>query len=203
MVILMQGKIVMPGELISEKPERISYSYVDNGKTYSTVVGLFSKGKLVPLQGPYEPLPDDLVVGIVAEVRFSGYNIDMNSPYMAFLSSREIRERFSMSDAILARIIKVDEVKSIDLGDAKKLPKGLLIKVSPVKVPRIIGKKNSMVDMLKSATGCDIFIGRNGYIWIAGKGDAILVQKAIKMIEAQAHTTGLTDRVAQFLKKQK
>ena len=83
----------MPGEMLSEKPERIAYAFVDSGKTYSTVVGLFAEGKLVPLEGPYEPLPDDLIVGIINEVKFPGYSVEMNAPYVAFLSSREIRER--------------------------------------------------------------------------------------------------------------
>jgi len=196
-------RIVMPGELLSERPERIAYAFVDRGKTYSSVVGLFSEGKLVPLEGPYEPLPDDLVVGIISEVRFSGYSVQINSPYIAFLSSREIRERYEMGDAVFARIDKVDEVKNIDLADANKLPVGRLVKVSSVKIPRIIGKKNSMIDLLKSATGCEIYAGRNGYVWIAGKGNQNLAEKAIRMIEAQAHTHGLTDRVAAFLKGSK
>jgi exosome complex component RRP4 len=196
-------RIVFPGEEISQKPERISYAFIENGKTYSTVVGLFSEGKLVPLEGPYEPLLEDIVVGIITEVRFSGYSVDINCPYISFLSSREIRERFEMGDAIMARIVKVDEVKNIDLGDAKKLPDGHLVKVSSVKVPRIIGKKNSMIETIQAATGCQLSAGRNGYIWVAGKGDFSLAQKAIRMIESQAHTRGLTDRVAAFLKSQK
>jgi len=198
-----KSRIVMPGEMVSDKPERISYAFVDKGKTYSTVVGLFSEGKLVPLEGPYEPLPDDLVVGIVSEVRFSGYSVDTNSAYAAFLSSREIRERYEMGDAIFARITKTDETRSIELGDAKKLPEGRLVRVSAVKIPRIIGKKNSMVDMIRANTGCEIVAGRNGYVWIIGKGDSNLAEKAVRMIEAQAHTHGLTDRVAAYLKSQK
>jgi len=200
---MMDSRIVMPGELVADKPERISYAYVENGKTYSTVVGLFSEGKLVPLEGPYEPLPDDLIVGIISEVRFSGYSVDTNSPYVGFLSSREIRERFNMGDAIFARIVKVDEVKNMDIGDAKKLPEGRLVRVSSVKIPRIIGKKNSMVDMIRANTGCEVIAGRNGYVWITGKGDSNLAERAIRMIEAQAHTHGLTDRVAEFLKSHK
>ncbi|MEM4634226.1 MAG: exosome complex protein Rrp4 [Candidatus Anstonellaceae archaeon] len=196
----MEGKIVMPGELLSDKPERISYAFVDNGKTYSTVVGLYSNGKLVPLEGPYEPLPEDIVVGIITEVKFAGYSVEVNSPFPAFLPSREIRERFEMGDTIIAKVSSVDEVRSIELADAKKLPPGRLVKVSPVKVPRIIGKKNSMIDMVKAATHCEIFVGRNGYIWISGKGNANLAERAIRMIEIQAHTSGLTDRVAAFLK---
>jgi len=198
-----ESKIVMPGEVVADKPERISYAYVEDGKTYSTVVGLFSEGKLVPLEGPYEPLPDDLVVGIISEVKFSGYSVDVNCPYVAFLSSREIRERFEMGDAIFARIIKVDEVKNMDVADAKKLPEGRLVRASSVKIPRIIGKKNSMVDMIRANTGCEVIAGRNGYIWITGKGDANLAEKAIRMIESQAHTHGLTDRVAAYLKANK
>lgn len=199
----MEGKIVMPGEVLSDKPERISYAFVDHGKTYSTVVGLYSEGKLVPLEGPYEPLPDDAVVGIVAEVKFSGYSVDMNAAYNAYLSSREIRERYEMGDTIFAKVAVVDEVRSVELSDAKKLPAGRLVKVSSVKIPRIIGKKNSMIDMIKSSTGCDIYAGRNGYVWIAGAGNANLAERAVRMIESQAHTTGLTDRVAAFLKSQK
>jgi exosome complex component RRP4 len=197
------SRIVMPGEMVADRPERISYAYVEGGKTYSTVVGLFSEGKLVPLEGPYEPLPDDMIVGIIAEVKFSGYSVDTNSPYPGFLSSREIRERFEMGDAIFARIMKVDEVKSIELGDAKKLPEGRLVRASSVKIPRIIGKKNSMVDMIRANTGCEVIAGRNGYVWITSKGDANLAEKAIRMIESQAHTHGLTDRVAVFLKANK
>ena len=197
------NRIVMPGEMVADKPERIGYAFVDRGKTYSTVVGLYSEGKIVPLEGPYEPLPDDMIVGIISEVRFSGYSVDTNSAYAAFLSSREIRERYEMGDMIFARITKTDETRSIELGEAKKLPEGRLVRVSAVKIPRIIGKKNSMVDMIHANTGCEIIAGRNGYVWITGKGDSNLAEKAIRMIEAQAHTHGLTDRVASFLKSQK
>ena len=198
-----KSRIVMPGEMVANTPERISYAFVDNGKTYSTVVGLYSEGKLVPLEGPYEPLPDDFIVGIISEVRFSGYSVDTNSAYAAFLSSREIRERYEMGDMIFARITKTDETRSIELGEAKKLPEGRLVRVSAVKIPRIIGKKNSMVDMIRANTGCEIVAGRNGYVWIIGTGDSNLAEKAIRMIEAQAHTHGLTDRVAAYLKSQK
>ncbi len=199
----MSNRIVMPGELLSEKPERISYAYVDNGKTYSTVVGLYSEGKLVPLEGPYEPLVEDYIVGIVSEVKFSGYAVDMNFAFPAFLSSREIRERFALGDALFAKVTLIDEVRSIELGEAKKLPPGRLIKVSAVKIPRIIGKKNSMIDMIKASTLCDIYAGRNGYVWIAGAGNANLAEKAIWMIEAQAHTSGLTERVSAYIKSSK
>jgi len=48
-----------------------------------------------------------------------------------------------------------------------------------------------------------VIAGRNGYVWITGKWDSNLAEKAICMIEAQAHTHGLTDRVAAYLKSQR
>ncbi|MEM4554570.1 MAG: KH domain-containing protein [Candidatus Anstonellaceae archaeon] len=200
---MVEGRIVMPGELISDREEHISYAFVDKGKTYSTVVGLYSNGKLVPLEGPYDPLPEDTIVGIITEVKFSGYTVDVNYAYPAFLSSRDSRERFALGDAILAKVLSINEVKDIELTDAKRLPPGSLVRVSPVKVPRIIGKRNSMIDMLQASTGCHIFAGRNGYVWISGKGNSVLAEKALRMIEVQAHTQGLTDRVAAFLKANK
>ncbi len=196
------SRIVMPGELLSEHADRVAYAFVDKGKTYSTVVGLYSEGKLVPLEGPYEPLEEDYIVGIVSEVKFSGYSVDINTAYPAFLSSREIRERYEMGDTIFAKIAMVDEVRSTELVEAKKLSEGRLVRVSSVKIPRIIGKKNSMVDTIKAATGCDVFAGRNGYVWIAGNGNATLAEKAVRTIESQAHTHGLTDRIAAYLKSE-
>ena len=157
----------------------------------------------MPLEGPYEPLPEDIVVGVVSEVKFSGYSVDVNCAYPAFLSSREIRERYAMGDAIFAQIVSINEMRDLELSDARKLPAGRLVRVSSVKMPRIIGKKNSMIDMMQAATGCQISAGRNGYVWIAGKGNATLAEEAMHMIVAQAHTHGLTDRVSAFLKGKK
>ena len=89
--------------------------------------------------------------------------------------------------------------KAIDLADGRKLPEGHLEHISPVKVPRLIGKKNSMINMIASACGCDMVVGRNGSIFVSHKGNHELARVAIRMIEEQAHTAGLTDRVAALL----
>jgi exosome complex component RRP4 len=195
-------KIVVPGEVVSEKPERIPYTSVDNGKTYATVASMImDDGKLVPLAGPYEPLPEDMIVAVVAEVRFAGYTMDLNCSFYTFLSSRETQSSFSLGDVVFARIKSVDEVKNVELSDTKLLREGRLISVSAVKVPRIIGRKNSMIGMIAEATGCVIYVGRNGYVWISEKGKPTLAVAAIRKIEAEAHISGLTDRIAAFLKE--
>ncbi len=196
-------KIVVPGQVVSESPLRAPYTYTDGVKTYATVVSLQNEeGKLIPLEGPYEPLAEDVIIGYVTDVRFAGYTVEIGSPYTGFLSSRDSRSTFRLGDIVSARIINVDEVKSIDLADGRNLTEGRIEKISPVKVPRLIGKKNSMINMIAAATGCQLIVGRNGLIFVSHAGDHALAQKAISMVEAQAHTTGLTDRMAAFLSEQ-
>ena len=198
------ARIVVPGEMVSDKAERIAYTAVDGGKTYATVASMMSDdGKLVPLAGPYEPLADDLIVGVVAEVRFAGYTMGLNCPFYTFLSSRETQGSFALGDVVFARIKTVDEVKNVELTEARVLREGRLVSVAPVKVPRIIGRKNSMITMIADSTDCQIYIGRNGYVWISEKGNPALAISAIRKIEAEAHIAGLTDRVAEYLKQNK
>ena len=75
--------------------------------------------------------------------------------------------------------------------------------VEPSKVPRIIGKKYSMIDLLKKYTRCRIFVGKNGRIWIDGNNDSIVIaQEAIQMIERESISFGLTNKIERFLKQQ-
>jgi exosome complex component RRP4 len=61
-----------------------------------------------------------------------------------------------------------------------------------------------MISMLKKEVNCNIFVGQNGRIWINGSaGDMDLALKTISLIEKEAHTNGLTDRVVAFLKAEK
>ena len=197
-------KIVVPGELIAEKPVRMPDAYVENGKTYSEVVGLFheSEMKLVALEGSYVPMDEDYVVGVVEEVKFAGCNVDINSPYKSFLSSKDTRFQFDLGEVIFAKVKGVDEVKNVNLFDARKLTGGEIVEISPVKVPRVIGKKSSMLNMLIDATRSEIYVGKNGRMWIKG-GNSSLAARAILKIEKEAHMTGLTDRMKVFLESEK
>jgi exosome complex component RRP4 len=61
-----------------------------------------------------------------------------------------------------------------------------------------------MVSLLKDKLDVNIFVGKNGRIWINGKvADEELAVKAIKRIELEAHTSGLTDRITKFLEEEK
>ncbi len=196
------SKIVVPGEVVSEQPQRMAYTFSDGHKTYATALSLLSDdGHLVPLEGPYEPLVEDIVVGYVTDIRFTGYNVELGEPFSGFLSSRDSRATFRLGSMVQARVINVDEVKSIDLADARPLEGGWLEHISPVKVPRLIGKRNSMINTIAQMTGCQLIVGRNGSVFVSFSGNHALAVEAIRMVEAQAHTTGLTDRVAALLRE--
>ena len=58
-----------------------------------------------------------------------------------------------------------------------------------------------MINLIKDKTGCHISVGQNGYIWLAGEYEDI-AEKAIRLVEEDAPSEGLTDRVAAFLQKE-
>jgi exosome complex component RRP4 len=62
-----------------------------------------------------------------------------------------------------------------------------------------------MISMIKQETGCQIILGLNGVILVTGKNpdDEELALAAIQKIENESHTSGLTDRITQFLKEEK
>jgi exosome complex component RRP4 len=71
-----------------------------------------------------------------------------------------------------------------------------------MKVPRVIGKNGSMIQILKNSTGCRIYVGQNGRIWIDGELDDIMrAVRAVKLIEEEAHNLGLTEKVKKYLEE--
>jgi exosome complex component RRP4 len=110
---------------------------------------------------------------------------------------------------IIAKIVAYDRTRDPLLTVLErglgKITRGQIIEIMPTKIPRVIGKQGSMISMLKQETGCQIAIGQNGRILINGKTpeDERLAVMAIRKIEQEAHTTGLTDRVTEMLKEEK
>jgi len=197
------ARVVVPGELLADSPRKTNFTYVENEKTYSSILGLFDEVgfRLIPLEGVYVPSLYDIVVGVVEEVKFAGYTVDINSPYQGFLPAKDSRYEYELGDVISAKVKQVDEVKNIILENARKLREGEIVEISPAKVPRVIGKKNSMLNLLRTATGSEIIVGNNGRIWIKG-GNSALAARAILKIEKEAHTTGLTERIETLLREE-
>jgi exosome complex component RRP4 len=213
-------EIVVPGDLLAISSKRAGPgTYSEGGKIFAAQLGIKSVKpdsiSVVPLAGQYVPVSGDLVVGKIVDVGASNWLVDINSPYPSPLHVNEVpwrvefgetRKFMQVGDIVLLKIVGVDELKRISVSmqdhGLRKLTGGMVIEVSPSKVPRVIGKNGSMIQMLKNETACRIYVGQNGRIWIDGELDNIVrAVQAIKMIEDEAHNLGLTEKVKELLEK--
>ncbi len=193
--------IVLPGDIVAGSPQRIGNSYVENGKTYSKIMGMYEPNsrEIIPLEGSWSPNQEDTVVGVVIEPKGKVYIVDLAFFGRCLLIPGKFDEyAFEPGDVIEARIREVENRKTIILGDAKPLEGGRIIRVKPKKVLRVIGKKNTMIDQIKGITKTDIVVGLNGIIWLRG-GEAELAAEAISKVEREAHVSGLTESIKQYL----
>ena len=224
--LMVQDKqIAVPGEVLAE-----GLDFVPGQGTYrlgdaiiAARLGLMHVDgralKLIPMSGKYMPKRDDTIIGQVVDILFSGWRVDINSAYPGMLNIKDatsefvnkgadLTQFFTFGDYIVTKITNVTSQKLVDLSmrgpGLRKLKGGRIIFVNTNKVPRIIGKQGSMVTMIKDATYTRITVGQNGLIWIDGEPQNELVAiEAIKKIEHEAHTTGLTDKVKEFLEQNK
>ncbi len=214
----MEREIVFPGQFLSEnKADSGSGTYVKDGKVYSLLYGVKNtrnRISVIPFSGKYIPSSKDFVIGTVIEVTPSNWIFDIGSPYDGLLHVSEYPKRvdsdkmpgiMDVGDSALLRVKDVNPSMKVELSmrerGLKPLKVGRIIEVVPAKVPRVIGHGGSMVSMLKKEANSEIFVGQNGRIWINGKeNDMDRLTEAIDMIMKQSHTSGLTDRVCQFLR---
>ena len=213
-------KVVVPGDFLCEGANRAGEgTYVDGGKVYAMKYGIMDDKeeiKVVALAGKYVPSKGDIVIGKIVEISFPYWIVDIASPYEARLHMSELskgEERriefgsmnkyLDLGDLIVVKVLNVDAMMRVDLAlkDEFKIGgRGRLIEISHTKVPRVIGRSGSMIKMLKEKCNCFIFIAKNGRIWIKGSEDDMnLASQVVFMIANEAHTSGLTDRVADFL----
>lgn len=214
----MSREVVLPGDLLDTGSLKAgSGAYLQDGKVYAAQLGIKSVKSnfvnVIPLGGRYIPVQGDTVIGKVEDVGPSNWLIDINSPYPAPLHVTEVpwkvefgdTSRFlNVGDTIMAKILLVDETKRVHVTmkeqGLRKLQGGQVMDVSHTKVPRVIGKGGSMIQMIKNVTNCRIFIGQNGRIWLDGDIDNMMVAiRAIKMIEECAQMLHLTEKVKEYL----
>ncbi len=219
---MISRKIVLPGDLVSTNPKTAGPgTYVEGGKVYARVLGLLDKTdlgvRIIPLKGRYIPSVGDTVIGIVKEVTANGWIIDIYSPYIAFLPilenpamrpNRKPNDVLDIGDAIIAKVMNIDPKMKVTLTMKDKLCRpirvGRIVAINPTRVPRVIGKKGSMIKLLKSELDIQIIVGQNGLIWLNGDRRKVsIAEEAIYIIEQEAHTEGLTDRITEFIKKRK
>ena len=214
-------EIVIPSQLLGDiKSNKAGRgTFIENGKIYSEILGILNKNKeyinVKPLKGRYDPIEKDFVIGIVEEAMSSSWLVDINAAYPALLHVNEVpwdiefgeTERYlNHGDSLMAKVLQVDQEKKLQITlkdrNLYKFKSGIIIEVEPSKVPRIIGKKGSMISLLKKYTSCRIFVGQNGRIWIEGSGEGVKkVVETIDMIQDESLSYGLTNKIEELLKK--
>lgn len=187
----------------------------------STRIGIAEAGrdgiKVIPLSGVYIPRINDIVIGKIVDRSSLSWDVDINSCFSAHLPAQDVFGRdfsparddmnreMATGDLITARIIAFDRTRdpmlTVQDRDLGKIPRGESLKISATRVPRLIGKRGSMIQTIEQATQTRVIIGQNGVVVVTGRsqGGIELAVKAIKMVEEEAHTSNLTQRIKVLL----
>jgi exosome complex component RRP4 len=169
------------------------------------------------MDGRYIPEEGDVVIAEVTRVSYSRWNLDMDSPYEGTLDISEASDQYvdldeddltdfyDVGDAVGAKVTSVSESMDVDLtmldDRCRKLEEGRIINISPHKVPRVIGRQGTMVQQINEKTNCHVIVGQNGLVWINGENPTVAAE-AVKKVEEEAHTDGLTDRIGEWIDEQ-
>ncbi|HUU49139.1 MAG TPA: exosome complex RNA-binding protein Rrp4 [Nitrosopumilaceae archaeon] len=215
-------KYVIPGDVVTTGPYRPEQNVILEGnKIISTTIGISEiyddSVKVISLTGKYLPQINDLVIGKVISHSSLSWELDINSCYVGFLPAQdvfgrdfsahadELTSRLKSGDLVAARIANSDRTRdpliTIADRDLGKIDSGDLVEISPSKVPRLIGKKGSMIQTIENATEATITIGQNGWVVVTCESHEGLLKakKAIQMVNEQAHVANLTDQVKEML----
>jgi len=216
-----ESQFVLPGDVIVTGDYRPEQNVIlDGDRLMSTAVG-FSEIEdnlvtVTPLTGLYTPKTDDLVIGKIVSHNALSWEVDINSYYPGILTAFDIfgkdysasRDDLSLKlntcDVILARIANVgsrDPLLTIIGEKLGKIDAGELVKISPAKIPRLLGKHKSMIQSIEASTNATITVGQNGLIVVSCDETNGLLKAlaAIRMVDEQAHLVNLTDKVKKML----
>ena len=217
-----QDRFVLPGDVIVTGTYRPEQNVVlDDDRVTATAVGFYeiedNAVNVIPLTGFYTPKPDDLVIGKITSHTSFSWEVNINSFCVSILpafdifgkdyspSKDELSSKLKTGDLIVGRIVNVnpgrDPLMTINGENLGKIDSGELVKISPTKIPRLIGKDGSMIQTIEAATNATITVGQNGLVIVdCEESDGLLKAiAAIRMVEEQAHLVDLTDKVKKML----
>ena len=224
-ILFKEKDLVVPGDILAEGMDYLPSGGCirENENIIANHLGLVSLDnrfvKVIPLTGKYIPKIGDTVIGEVVDMSFNGWFLNISGPYEAALMIKDVAEFierdvdlsqiYNFGDLIIAKVGRVTRFSNINLTTKgpglRKITGGKIITIASTKVPRVIGKQGSMVQMLKEKTNCNIIVGQNGIIWIEGKtpNDELMATEAILKIEQESHVDGLTEKMKEYLEKKK
>ena len=216
-----QDQFVIPGDIIIADDCRPGQNVILEGnRVMSTAIG-FSEIEdnlvnVTPLTGLYTPKTDDLVIGKIISHNALSWQVDINSYYSGILTASDIfgkdyspsRDDLSLKlntgDIVLARIANVgsrDPLITIIGENLGKIDSGELVKISPTKISRLIGKHSSRIQTIEASTNATITVGQNGLI-ILKCDDSTGLKKAIatiKMIGITHSNANLEEKIQNIL----
>ena len=214
-----EGRVlVLPGEELPGrglKPGPGTYRM--GGKLYASQLGLLSERppflRVVPLSGRYIPKAGDVVIGTVTDVQTTFWLLDIGAPRWAPLHMTgapwkvEIGETdryLGVGDSVVVQVENLEATGRIGvtmIGEGLgKLDGGTLVRISPARIPRLVGRGGSMIQTITQQTGAHVAIGQNGRVWVDGSPEAIRrVTDVLRMIEENGQRSGLTSRVESYL----
>lgn len=207
--IIVCGEDYLPGEGTRREGENVLASRFGLAEEAGRVV------KVVSITGAFIPRRNNVVIGRVTNITFNGWVVDIDSASSGFLpidesprfiNKNEMDQFLAIGDVVAAKIWSVNSrgidltLKSKGLG---KLEQGFIFRVSPNRVPRVIGREGSMINLIKEKTGCNITVGQNGWIWIHGSDmdSQIRARKAIEIVTDKVYVEGLTEKMEAWFEK--
>lgn len=218
-------EVVIPGEIISKGNDFLpgDWTMKQGDNIIATRIGIVERYdkliKIIPISGVYIPRGGNVVIGEIKDITMNGWMVNIGGPYSAFLPLREcpgfieeseMENVYGIGDLIVTRIFDVRRT-SVDLTMKSrerglgKIQNGIVVRVNPHRVPRVIGKEGSMIKMIKDASNCYITVGQNGLIWI--NGDDIekqaFAKRIIEYIVDNTTTEGLTEKVEKWIAENK
>lgn len=215
-------KYVVPGDRIIDGNFRPLSNVVRSGNSiFATRIGIAEATrdgiKVIPLSGVYIPRVNDIVIGKIIDHSSLSWQVDISSCFSAHLPAQDVfgrdfsparddmNKQLAIGDLVTARIMAFDRTRdpmlTIQDKDLGRIPRGEFLKISATRVPRLIGKRGSMIQTIEQATQTRILIGQNGIVVVTGRNadSTQLAIRAIRMVEEEAHTSNLTQRIKTLL----
>ncbi len=209
--IIVTGDDYLPGDGVVREGEKIVAHRYGLGEVVGRVV------KIIPLSGAFVPRRNNVVLGRVVDLTHNGWLIDIDAASNAFLpiaesprfiNKHEMDQFLAIGDMVAAKIWS-ESGRGIDLSmkgkGLGKLEGGFAFRINPSRVPRIIGREGSMINLIKERTGCTITVGQNGWVWVRGEtlDKEILARNVITFVADKVYVDGLTDKVEAWFEEHK
>ena len=207
--VVVPGEVIISGEdyLPSEGTRREGNDILASRFGFAEEMGRVIK--VMSVSGAFVPRRNQIVLGRVTDINHAGWLVDVDWASTAFLplesspryvTKSEMDQYLNIGDVVMAKIWNV-KAKGIDLSlegvGLGRAEGGFMFKISTNRVPRVIGRDGSMVNLIKKNTGCEIAVGQNGWVWLKGAtvDSEIKARNAVQYVVDNFDIQGLTEKM--------